>query len=71
MCALHAACHRLVLVQSKLLVDQEIHQTTLATLKKAVTDQEAVITRLQQVGVGMYADSVQMSTPACSDPSSW
>lgn len=36
-------------MQSKLLVDQEIHQTTLATLKKAVTDQEAVITRLQQV----------------------
>jgi len=36
-------------VQSKLLVDQEIHQTTLATLKQAITDQEALITRLQQV----------------------
>jgi hypothetical protein len=36
-------------MQSKLLVDQEIHQTTLSTLKQAVTDQEALISRLQQV----------------------
>jgi hypothetical protein len=35
--------------QSKLVVDQETHQHTLATLKKAVTDQESLITRLQQV----------------------
>lgn len=32
-------------------MDQETHQHTLATLKKAVTDQEALITRLQQVSV--------------------
>jgi hypothetical protein len=36
-------------VQSKLLVDQDTHQHTLATLKKAVSDQEALITRMQQV----------------------
>lgn len=56
----HAVAGWHLILQSQLLADQETNLTTIQTLKKAVTDQEVVITRLEKLFAAAVSRSKEL-----------
>lgn len=52
----------IVLLQSQLLVDQDAAAATIATLRKAVSDQEGVISRLERLLAAAVTRSKEAET---------